>query len=132
MATRWSENMRMLGKLTVIIVGMFSFGYAMIPLYKHICEVTGINILAFGETQVPGASSKAAANMVVKTAACEFGAQGATVVALHPGWVRTDMGGPKADLGVTESVENLRDLIAGLSADCNGEFFDYTGRQLPW
>lgn len=76
--------------------------------------------------------SKAAANMVVKTAACEFGAQGATVVALHPGWVRTDMGGPKADLGVTESVENLRDLIAGLSADCNGEFFDYTGRQLPW
>ena len=59
--------MRMLGKLTVIIVGMFSFGYAMIPLYKHICEVTGINILAFGETQVPGASSKAAANTQVDT-----------------------------------------------------------------
>ena len=67
MAKRWSENMRMLGKLTVIIVGMFSFGYAMIPLYKHICEVTGINILAFGETQVPGASSKAAANTQVDT-----------------------------------------------------------------
>jgi len=59
--------MRMLGKLAVIIVGMFSFGYAMIPLYKHICEVTGINILAFGETQVPGASSKAAANTQVDT-----------------------------------------------------------------
>ena len=67
MAKRWSENMRMLGKLAVITVGMFSFGYAMIPLYKHICEVTGINILAFGETQVPGASSKAAANTQVDT-----------------------------------------------------------------
>ena len=67
MAKRWSENARMLGKLAVITVGMFSFGYAMIPLYKHICEVTGINILAFGETQVPGASSKAAANTQVDT-----------------------------------------------------------------
>ena len=48
------ENTKMLGKLAVITVGMFAFGYALIPLYKHICEVTGINILSLVERQVPG------------------------------------------------------------------------------
>ena len=44
----------MMGKLAVITVGMFCFGYALIPLYKHICELTGINILAISERQLPG------------------------------------------------------------------------------
>lgn len=76
--------------------------------------------------------SKAAANMVVKAASCEFGPKGAVVVGLHPGWVRTDMGGPNAHLGVTECVEELREVIDGLSAGSNGCFFDYTGHALPW
>ncbi len=44
----------MVGKLAVITVGMFAFGYALIPIYKHICEMTGINILSLSERQVPG------------------------------------------------------------------------------
>jgi cytochrome c oxidase assembly protein subunit 11 len=48
------ENMRMVGKLVVITFGMFAFGYALIPIYKHICELTGINILSLTERQVPG------------------------------------------------------------------------------
>ena len=40
-----SENVRMVGKLVVVTAGMFAFGYALIPIYKHICEATGINIL---------------------------------------------------------------------------------------
>ncbi|WP_313303037.1 cytochrome c oxidase assembly protein [Diaphorobacter sp.] len=48
------ENLRMVGKLAVITVGMFAFGYVLIPIYKHICEVTGINILSLSERQVPG------------------------------------------------------------------------------
>lgn len=76
--------------------------------------------------------SKAAANMLVKVAANEFGPQGATVVSLHPGWVRTDMGGPNAAISVSESVEGLRKVIDGLSADDNGCFLDYTGRKLSW
>jgi cytochrome c oxidase assembly protein subunit 11 len=47
----------MLGKLAVVAAGMFTFGYALIPVYKHICELTGINILALGERQVPGGST---------------------------------------------------------------------------
>ena len=48
------ENTKMMGKLAVITFSMFAFGYALIPLYKHICELTGINILSLVERQVPG------------------------------------------------------------------------------
>ncbi len=43
------ENWKMVGKLGVITLGMFAFGYALVPIYRAICEVTGINILALGE-----------------------------------------------------------------------------------
>jgi cytochrome c oxidase assembly protein subunit 11 len=43
------ENLRMTGKLAVIVAGMFAFGYALVPLYQAICEFTGINVLAIGE-----------------------------------------------------------------------------------
>ena len=39
-----SENAKMVGKLAVVALGMFAFGYVLIPIYKHICELTGINI----------------------------------------------------------------------------------------
>jgi cytochrome c oxidase assembly protein subunit 11 len=48
------QNAHMLGKLAVITVGMFGFGYALVPLYKAICEATGINVLALSEREVPG------------------------------------------------------------------------------
>lgn len=44
----------MVGKLLVVAVGMFAFGYALIPIYRAICEATGINILAISERQLPG------------------------------------------------------------------------------
>src|SRR5256885_13846493 len=49
-----SENAKMVGKLAVVALGMFAFGYVLIPIYKHICELTGINILSLSERQVPG------------------------------------------------------------------------------
>jgi cytochrome c oxidase assembly protein subunit 11 len=52
-----SDNAKMVGKLAVVAAGMFAFGYALIPIYKHICEVTGINILSLSERQVPGGGS---------------------------------------------------------------------------
>lgn len=51
---RHADNVKMVGKLAVVALGMFAFGYALIPLYKRICEVTGINILALTERDVPG------------------------------------------------------------------------------
>ena len=61
-------NFQMLGKLTVIAAGMFGFGYALIPIYKHICELTGVNILALSEKDIPGQSARASvANTQVDT-----------------------------------------------------------------
>jgi cytochrome c oxidase assembly protein subunit 11 len=48
------NNLLMLRKLTVVAAGMFAFGYALVPMYKAICEFTGINVLALGERSVTG------------------------------------------------------------------------------
>jgi len=51
------QNLVMLKKLIVVAVGMFAFGYALVPMYRAICEFTGINILALGEREVFGSGS---------------------------------------------------------------------------
>jgi len=61
------ENSRMVRKLLVITVGMFAFGYALVPLYKAICEMTGINVLALGEQVLAGKKPGSASNTQVDT-----------------------------------------------------------------
>jgi cytochrome c oxidase assembly protein subunit 11 len=56
------ENSNMVGKLAIIVLVMFAFGYALVPLYKAICEMTGINILALGEKNITGVKSVVPAN----------------------------------------------------------------------
>jgi len=67
----------MLGKLCVIVLGMFGFGYALVPLYIAICEMTGINVLALGEKLIPGASVQSANTQVdtTRTITIEFDAK---------------------------------------------------------
>ncbi|MEO6626272.1 MAG: cytochrome c oxidase assembly protein [Burkholderiaceae bacterium] len=70
-------NLHMAGKLTVIAVLMLAFGYALGPIYNAICEITGINVLALGERNLPGASSDAAPNSQIdksRTITVEFDA----------------------------------------------------------
>ncbi len=70
-------NLQMVGKLTVITVMMFAFGYALVPLYKAICEMTGINVLALGERNLQGAPTTVPANTQVdrsRTITVEFDA----------------------------------------------------------
>ena len=62
-----TENVKMVGKLAVVAAGMFAFGYALIPVYRAICEVTGINILSLTERQVPGNGLAGAAVKVNNT-----------------------------------------------------------------
>ena len=76
-------------------------------------------------------ASKAALNAVVKATSLELGKKGVRVMALHPGWVRTDMGGPQAALTPTESVAGMRHVIDKAS-DLHGGFYDNTGATIPW
>nr|VFK60947.1 MAG: Short-chain dehydrogenase [Candidatus Kentron sp. UNK]VFK69512.1 MAG: Short-chain dehydrogenase [Candidatus Kentron sp. UNK] len=77
-------------------------------------------------------SSKAALNMVSKLCAADLAARGITVVALHPGWVRTDMGGPDATLSVEESATTLRKNLAGVTFADSGRLMDMDGGTIPW
>ena len=76
-------------------------------------------------------ASKAAVNSVLKDAALTLAGH-AVCVAQHPGWVRTDMGGAGADLGVEESVRSMCRIFAALGPADNGRFLDIDGRTLPW
>lgn len=60
------DNSKMLGKLAVITVGMFCFGYALVPIYRAICEITGINVLSVSETLVPGKAKAGKAAEVLR------------------------------------------------------------------
>lgn len=77
-------------------------------------------------------SSKTAVNQVIKCLSIDLGPRDITVVSLHPGWVRTDMGGPNGSIDVVESVAGLTNVIAHVSADQNGHFINYDGSPIPW
>ena len=76
--------------------------------------------------------SKAALNAGLKTLAIELKPRHIAVAALHPGWVKTDMGGAGAEVAVDASVTGLRQVIAGLTPATTGVFLDYRGNALPW
>ncbi|MGH6933013.1 MAG: SDR family oxidoreductase [Dongiaceae bacterium] len=77
-------------------------------------------------------TSKAALNMAMKNVAIELAPRGITVVLFHPGWVKTDMGGPDATVTPQESVGGMRGKIAVLTKADTGKFFTHDGRPLPW
>jgi cytochrome c oxidase assembly protein subunit 11 len=97
------HNVQMLGKLAVITAGMFGFGYALVPLYKAICEATGINVLALSEREVPGLKSTLPKNTQVdvsRTITVEFDANArgpwdfkpaTRSMEVHPGQLMTVM-----------------------------------------
>jgi len=76
--------------------------------------------------------SKAALNMFTKSLAADLGSEGFTCIVLHPGWVRTDLGGPQAPLAVEDSVRGMIAVIDGLTAADNGSFRTYAGETMPW
>ncbi len=102
---------------------------------KTIVQIT--SVLASIERNTGGSSygyraSKAALNQFNRSLANELRPEGFTCVAIHPGWVRTDMGGPKADLSVEESVEQMLRTIASLTPAKTGAYLNYDGATLPW
>ena len=85
-----------------------------------------------GGQTLPYASSKAALNMVARAFSILLAPRDIIVLALHPGWVRTDMGGAGAPLEPGDSVRGLRKVIAGSRKDDSGKFLSHDGASLPW
>ena len=76
--------------------------------------------------------SKAAQNMATALLAAALRERGILVVALHPGWVQTDMGGLGANVTPADSVAGLLRVIGGLKPADSGRFLDWRGQSLPW
>lgn len=77
-------------------------------------------------------SSKAALNMLSRTLAFDLRMDGITVIAMHPGWVQTDMGGEKAPLTASDSVRGMLKVINGLKETDTGKFLTWEGKEHPW
>lgn len=77
-------------------------------------------------------SSKAALNAVMVSLAHDLAPRKIGVLVLHPGWVKTDMGGPNAEITPETSVRGMREVIEGFKLKSSGQFIAYDGAQLPW
>jgi NAD(P)-dependent dehydrogenase (short-subunit alcohol dehydrogenase family) len=77
-------------------------------------------------------SSKAAVNMVMKSLAIDLAPRGITCIVMNPGWVRTDMGGPRGTLAPEESIRAMREVIGKLKPGDSGKFYNYDGKTYPW
>lgn len=77
-------------------------------------------------------SSKAALHAIMRTASVDLKDKGITAIAMHPGWVATDMGGDGADIQTSESISGMMSVIDGLSLSDSGRLLTYAGEELPW
>lgn len=77
-------------------------------------------------------ASKAALNMITRAMAGDLRARGVTVLTLHPGWVRTRMGGPNAPVELDASVSGQQAIFEAASLDDSGKFFNFDGKPIPW
>ncbi|MDD1610365.1 MAG: SDR family oxidoreductase [Methylococcaceae bacterium] len=77
-------------------------------------------------------SSKAGLNAALKSLAIDLQPQNIAVLILHPGWVKTDMGGERAPTSPEESIAGMRRVISEFTLEQSGSFFNYKGDLLPW
>jgi NAD(P)-dependent dehydrogenase (short-subunit alcohol dehydrogenase family) len=76
--------------------------------------------------------SKAALNMVSKILSNDLRDKGITVIALQPGWIKTDMGGVSAPMELEDTISILIELINKVSIDDTGKFLNWDGSEIPW
>jgi NAD(P)-dependent dehydrogenase (short-subunit alcohol dehydrogenase family) len=102
------------------------------PKVVHISSKMGSIELRGDSGYYSYSASKTALNMLGRVMSKDLISMGVLSVMLHPGWVRTAMGGPEAPVTVEESVEGMIKVIDGLKAEDNGRFLDWNGEELPW
>ncbi len=119
-------------------IGPIRVTQALLPLLKkaRAPKVASVSSLmgSMADNKAGGAyayrMSKAAVNMFTRSLAADE--REMTVITLHPGWVKTDMGGDRAPLEPAKSAEGLWTVIESATPDDSGKFFNHAGRELPW
>lgn len=92
----------------------------------------GDNTSGSAVISIPYRSSKAALNMITRSLAVDLKETGIIVLAIHPGWVKTDMGGERAPLTPLASVSGISEFLAKVSSEQSGTFVNHQGKELPW
>lgn len=119
-------------------IGPFLLSQALAPLLADGARIANLSsvmgsITRSTEFRSPSyCSSKAAQNMLSVELAHALRARGIVVLALHPGWVRTDMGGAAATVAVDDAARGLLQVIDASTIEDSGHFLDWRGKRLPW
>jgi len=129
---------KILDTFRVNVIGPLLVSQAMLPFLRRSNSPTIVNITSLMGSIADNTSggsygyriSKAALNMLAKTMSVDL--KDLTVLNLHPGWVKTEMGGGQAPLSPEESVKGMISVIEHSSREKSGTFADYAGRDLPW
>jgi len=121
------------------VAGVFFTVRAFLPRLLKAAEpkIAVVSSIMASSEQAPGGAycyraSKAAATNLARNLAVDLKEQGIAVGAYHPGWVRTDMGGPKAKIEVEESAQGLLQRFDALSLATTGVFEDFRGKAIPF
>ena len=103
---------------------------------RRIIAAMGSRMGSIGDNSSGGSyayrTSKAGVHMVMRSLAIDLAGRGVIAVALHPGWVRTAIGGEQAPLEPDESARGLARVLADLGPEASGRLWAYDGRELPW
>ncbi|NOQ54515.1 MAG: SDR family NAD(P)-dependent oxidoreductase [Thermoplasmata archaeon] len=102
------------------------------PKVVHISSKMGSIELRGDSGYYSYSASKTALNMLGRIMSHDLMSMGVISVMLHPGWVKTTMGGPEAPVSVADSVVGMMKVIDGLTPEMNGGFYDWEGQELPW
>ncbi len=102
------------------------------PLICQMTSMMGSITMAEGGGYYSYRASKAALNMLSRVLSFELRPQGITVILMHPGWVRTDMGGPAAPLAPEESAAGILRVLEMVTLRDSGRFLTWEGKELPW
>ena len=102
------------------------------PVVVNTDSVLGSITTYSGTTSYSYSISKAALNMVTRILANDLRRYRIIVISIHPGWVRTDMGGPAAPVLPEDSASGIVKVVDSLDIENTGKFYDYTGREVPW
>ncbi|KAI8581633.1 hypothetical protein K450DRAFT_232239 [Umbelopsis ramanniana AG] len=123
------------------VVGTVIVTQRFVPLLKKktdrkiftISSILGsVGLTNYAGTIAPYNVSKAAVNMYIKELSEDLKADNFTILAIHPGWVATDMGGASAPLKAPESISGMLKVFDQATAEDTGSFKDYSGKTLPW
>jgi NAD(P)-dependent dehydrogenase (short-subunit alcohol dehydrogenase family) len=125
--------------MEVNVLSPLKVSQVFLPLLKESSNARIINIssrmgrMEFSTSdRIAYRASKAAFNKLTQAMATDFREMGISVIAMHPGWVQTDMGGENADITPQQSASGILKVIEGLSLDDTGKFIDWDGTARSW